>query len=857
MDIVEVLKNLPIGKRENSPTFPENDSTNAEGEFFCVEDKFSSSDIQVSVHDVGPIHFPINEETVKKLIAVSEKAKFGKGTKTVLDTTYRDTQTISARNLNVNIDQRSLGNVLKRVGEELNIQENSTLEVHLYNMLIYGPGQFFKKHRDTEKIPNMVATLVIVLPSAYTGGGLIIEHNGLSHKFHGYSLNPEIIKCVTFYADCFHEVEEIKEGYRVALTYNVELKFGPLPDLRPVNENLRNVVKNYFSNNENADKLVYYLDHQYTENSLRWHFLKGSDQSRAKALLAVAKREGYCPCLSLVEYHESYQEGCRSSARKWIKLYFWIDENNQRFDNGEIEISEDEICCTMDTKKFFDPFKRTEEGYMGNWSGNIDEWYHRSCVVLWKNNWSYLQGYKIKLVELHRLTTQMEMKSTLLKNLKDNEENYFLSKFWTDDAVKKMILDIVIYLNDTEMTLKILKELKPADVFDLGKSELVNWIANAWNLELWKSLIEAWNESYNLAQRRDSSSFTKFISMWESRNAHCPEKILASLLPFLLQYMAKEDKNLDVAEYLLIETANIFVNLNVGDSSYERDRSASNKLSSERLCALLQICSQLGRLDLECQLMTYLKSTSSAEEVVFFKIFEESLDTEQFKRISGALLSNMTKSSFEKIEKEKDKYFYSAPKQADLQIICSLLENCIKVGNESLEQKILNDLMSDITYSASFLAELFVKMKRVLGDRVNNYPEFKSHVINLIDGESVKLRKPNDWGIPFKHPCGCEFCRKVQEFFVSTISNQLDIPTAERNRKHISRYLDSWKSMPIKYETIRGGSPYTLRVTKLPKLQKERQNLANRLMICKRDIVDTVQGAHGNSPAAKRFKVQH
>jgi hypothetical protein len=47
-------------------------------------------------------------------------------------------------------------------------------------MLVYGKGQFFLPHQDSEKDDAMVGTLVVSLPSAHTGGELVVEHGGQS-----------------------------------------------------------------------------------------------------------------------------------------------------------------------------------------------------------------------------------------------------------------------------------------------------------------------------------------------------------------------------------------------------------------------------------------------------------------------------------------------------------------------------------------------------------------------------------------------------------------------------------------------------------------------------------------------------
>src|SRR5262249_57826430 len=45
-----------------------------------------------------------------------------------------------------------------------------------YKLLVYDPGSFFVNHRDTEKAAGLFATLIVVLPSIYTGGALLVRH---------------------------------------------------------------------------------------------------------------------------------------------------------------------------------------------------------------------------------------------------------------------------------------------------------------------------------------------------------------------------------------------------------------------------------------------------------------------------------------------------------------------------------------------------------------------------------------------------------------------------------------------------------------------------------------------------------
>jgi 2OG-Fe(II) oxygenase superfamily len=83
-------------------------------------------------------------------------------------------------------------------------------------------GQVFLPHQDSEKDDAMAGTLVASLPSAHTGGELVVEHGGQSVT---YRAPTEDLSFVAFYADCRHEVRPVKSGYRVTLTFDL------LPDL--------------------------------------------------------------------------------------------------------------------------------------------------------------------------------------------------------------------------------------------------------------------------------------------------------------------------------------------------------------------------------------------------------------------------------------------------------------------------------------------------------------------------------------------------------------------------------------------------------------------------------------------------
>lgn len=92
----------------------------------------------------------------------------------------RDTWEITRDQVTLDGDrwQASLDGALRHLGEELGIPHPTRLRAELHSMLVYGKGQFFAAHQDSEKHDAMVATLVVALPSKHTGGELVVHGRG-------------------------------------------------------------------------------------------------------------------------------------------------------------------------------------------------------------------------------------------------------------------------------------------------------------------------------------------------------------------------------------------------------------------------------------------------------------------------------------------------------------------------------------------------------------------------------------------------------------------------------------------------------------------------------------------------------
>lgn len=173
-------------------------------------------DLLIEVRGVGALELPISGAQARALHQIGRPARYGVGELTLLDPAVRDTCEIPKSR--VRIDKRrfdrTLLPVLDRIGRDLGVPAGGTLAAELHSMLVYGRGQFFAPHQDSEKDDAMVGTLVVGLPSTFKGGTLVVSHGGESASYRGSKTK---LSFVAFYADCRHEAHRVTSGHRVVL----------------------------------------------------------------------------------------------------------------------------------------------------------------------------------------------------------------------------------------------------------------------------------------------------------------------------------------------------------------------------------------------------------------------------------------------------------------------------------------------------------------------------------------------------------------------------------------------------------------------------------------------------------------
>lgn len=105
-------------------------------------------------------------------------APFGKGSRTIVDESVRKTWELNADQFDLLSPSwpSVVNRVTKEVAQELGCSPKTSIKANIYKMLLYVEGAMLKPHKDTEKEPGMLATLVICLPSRFTGCAVVTSH---------------------------------------------------------------------------------------------------------------------------------------------------------------------------------------------------------------------------------------------------------------------------------------------------------------------------------------------------------------------------------------------------------------------------------------------------------------------------------------------------------------------------------------------------------------------------------------------------------------------------------------------------------------------------------------------------------
>lgn len=457
--------------------------------------------LSLEVEGVGPIRLPVKPPQAKKMCAVASPAWFGHREETILDPAVRDTWEISSDL--VRLDAPGLDAALAELADELGIPAGCRLEAELHALLVYGPGQFFVPHADTEKNDAMVGTLTVTLPSSHTGGELIVAHGGRSVT---YGSSRDSLSLVAFYADCLHQVTPVRTGYRVVLTFNLLMRGTPaaLADgsvgelARYLGEHFSSPEQVRYGSSEPPKRLVYLLDHSYTERGLRWDKLKGADADRAALLRAAADKADCEAVLALAEIKETWD----TEARKIT--YVISSELTLGWWNGDaisLYVRDAEICASTPTAEM-KPYQSEYTGYMGNWGGTKDRWYRRAAIVVWPRERYFAAQAEASglwaLRELRRLADAGDL--TAARAAASSVGSFWANSVSAQPRAFEQTMDVALILDAPEEATMLLRPFR-VEMLTPDHAKAILGLAGHYGPQWAASLLGVWFDERSRAYR--------------------------------------------------------------------------------------------------------------------------------------------------------------------------------------------------------------------------------------------------------------------------------------------------------------------------------------------------------------------
>lgn len=170
-----------------------------------------------------------------------------------------------------------------------------------------------------QKADGIFATILIILPSAYAGGQVVVSHAATTKTLDFSEKSLLSTAVLAWYTDVKHEVKPIKNGYRLALSYNlvhVALPNVPrpcLPDTSSSEALLARVLTQWrakkYEKGSQCEIIAYLLDREYSAVNLKEGLdcLKGVDAHRVTLLGPIAEQLGFVVGLASLSHKVS---GC-------------------------------------------------------------------------------------------------------------------------------------------------------------------------------------------------------------------------------------------------------------------------------------------------------------------------------------------------------------------------------------------------------------------------------------------------------------------------------------------------------------------------------------------------------------------
>lgn len=709
-------------------------------------------DIYLQTRHGSRVAVPIAEEQLRSLLADGVASSFGWREQTLSDPSVRDGLELDRTRVQPKGDEFAwaLDELLETLPEAMGLDDELYLEFD--KLVMYGPGQHFETHRDTERSDDMIGSFVLILPTEHRGGTLRITDSasGTVTCMEGH---PTQLQWAAFYADCPHAVETVTDGHRIALLFHLRLRAPSRPKTQtPPAELLSALAERCISDpadDGHPNLTACTLDHAYTRANLDWKLLKGRDRHVVQYLLGATRALNLHMGLALIERHEVWQCEPRFEGRsRWSryeelealaetrspprgdrdlrlqyevegasKITYWHELGGiQDLEIAGYELLADELCQTTRFSDL-DPDDSRYEGYMGNYGDTLERWYYRACVVLWPKRQDFsMLATMAPLVACRELLAQLRRGPKRKARAQARLEA--LAARWRDvrpqrpaASVSALATRLALRSRDPEVARAWLAPI----AFNSTSPRSIERIARLmlrhgpdWSRALW-------------------SAWTGQGHGWHSNAFHRRARDLADALA------RSEDELAAELVDTLVHEAQRLLALAV-DRHDARFKSRPPDAESVRA-----LCRQLRHTWSMCQSPAHMQA----------------LDP-QFRTIAAST-------------RRHDPLLWS-----------KTLRKMVEASDRRGRTQLVDALQPDLRVSARTLRRQLRKAER----------------------------RPDDWRIQSKLACGCRDCGELQAF-VRGPERSLTWPIGKARRAHIHQMIEA-HGLPLSHETQRSGSPQKL-----------------------------------------------
>ena len=730
-------------------------------------------DDAIEIEGIGPLKLPMRPKDIRQLIARADSAPYGKGTKTLVDRSVRDSLEIDAACLTFSDRwNAAIEETARTVASELGLPADR-IKAKAYKLLMYPRGGFFLPHRDSEKRKSMVASLIVMLPSKFGGGDLVVQHERQQTRFDfKQARQQEACSCAAFYADCLHEVLKVTSGVRVCLSYNLSLKTErkkkakttKSPKVDPI-QPLVTAIQNW-TQSQPATPLVFALEHQYTASGLTPDLLKGKDRTTTKQLIAAAELAECHLHFGQVERHlvehamDGYSEPHSRYGRRGRSSYYrkpavtdvadleimevfgdtvsidgWKSAAGKSVRMDALSVGSDSIVSQTPLEQW-KPTSFDYEGYTGNAGNELSRWYHKSAVAIWSRD------------DHFRVLVQMGLASSIAQFLK--QQSKLLRRKKPDrELLDQQIQFALAIIEGWPDQLYRFNRNQPDHAIHL--KDFVNELLQLGSLELLEAFLQT------IAIRDWSNSLAPMITA--SAKQFDPDR----LFPVLFRYL---------------ETV---------PQPDEYGRTRASGLPPRDANWLLKIAT--------------LKTHAGFSEEQVGQLFEQML-----RRVSDKA-----------VELNNERY---PQVQSVEEVLHTLMKVAIAIGDEAAFagcceiRERLGELLDVRSFDVGVCCKLIAWSDKKYGRRLKGLVEWLGRIRNFLQqATECAPERPTDFTRPADVGCFCRSCQQLAEFLGAADEEQGAIKAFKDDCEHMQGQIKR-NQLETTATIDRGTRPYTLRLKK-------------------------------------------